>query len=177
MCTHCPAIHVGSLVRVRLQGFDFAFLLELGMSDVDSSQYNQKISVHEVLQELIEINEDTPVVIVQELKVELLRVARGFNVEQITNSREEAAKARRFVTTFMLAQSMCFFADVDEKQQAWMSSVAQEQGHNTVDLHFSVLYQAHKISYDYLKSMVNSAILWSQALEEADQKYYNLALT
>ena len=63
-----------------------------------------------------------------------------------------------------------FFTDVDEKQQAWMVSVAKERQHDMVEFHCSVLYESHKMSYDYLKSMVNSAIQWSQRTSKADSK-------
>ena len=40
--------------------------------------------------------------------------------------------------------------------------------HDMVEFHCSVLYESHKMSYDYLKSMVNSAIQWSQLTSKAD---------
>ena len=70
----------------------------------------------------------------------------------------------------MSAQNFSFFTDVDEKQQAWMVSVAKERQHDMVEFHCSVLYESHKMSYDYLKSMVNSAIQWSQRTSKADSK-------
>ena len=104
------------------------------------------------------------------MQVELRQIALAFDVDQIANCTKAASKARRFATMFMATQGLVCFSDVDEKQHAWMNSVAQEYLDDKVELESSVLYQEQKMSCVYLKSMVDSTILWSQATADVDSK-------
>ena len=141
------------------------------MALADSPEDNQDVSDCVLVQELIDINASTPpLYIVRELQVELRQIALAFDVDQIAICTEAASKARRFATMFMATQGLVCFSVVDEKQHAWMNSVAQEYRDDKVELESSVLYKEQQMSCVYLKSMVNSTIRWSQVAEESDSK-------